>query len=310
MSLELYKKHRPKLLKQVLGQDAAVSSLSQMLRTGKLPHTMLFSGPSGCGKTTLARILQAKLDCSDHDFSEINTADFRGIEMVRDIRSRMGLAPMGGKTRIWLIDEAHQMSSAAQNAFLKILEDTPNHVYFFIATTDPQKLIPTIRNRCTHVALSPLQPDVMEKLIRTVSAKEKFSVSEDVVDALVEAAEGSARRALVMLHHVSEMKTVQEQLSVITNVEAKEQGIAVARELFKASPSWGTIAAILKKLDDDPETVRWTVLGYARTILLSGNKKLMPIAYRVIYCFRDNFYDSKAAGLAAACFEVVHNVEG
>src|SRR5690606_3369465 len=107
---------------------------------GDIPHAMLFTGPSGCGKTTLARILRVKLRCSDNDFQEINAADFRGIDSIRSMRQQVGAAPLGGDSRIWLIDEAHSMTADAQNAFLKLLEDTPRHVYFFLATTDPQKL--------------------------------------------------------------------------------------------------------------------------------------------------------------------------
>src|SRR5688572_25883760 len=141
--MELYKKFRPKTLKGVVGQEGAVSSLQSMIDKGRLPHTILFSGPSGCGKTTIARILKGILECSDLDFFEINCADFKGIDMVRDIRRYVGIPPLHGKSRVWLIDEAHQLTKDAQNAFLKLLEDTPKHAYFMLATTDPQKLLPT-----------------------------------------------------------------------------------------------------------------------------------------------------------------------
>ena len=156
--MELYKKYRPKNFKRIVGQPTITEQLTSMTRSNQFPHSSLFSGPSGCGKTTLARIMRNKLDCGDQDFQEVNCADFRGIDMVRDIRNRMNLAPIGGECRVWLIDEAHQLSSQAQNAFLKILEDTPSHVYFMLATTDPQKLIPTIRTRCAEFKVSSLNP--------------------------------------------------------------------------------------------------------------------------------------------------------
>ena len=99
---ELYKKHRPASFDNVIGQDEAVRSLSEFVKNNKIPHAILFTGPSGVGKTTLARILKDHLGCGDPDFQEINTADFRGIDTVREIRQRMGLAPMFGKSRVWL----------------------------------------------------------------------------------------------------------------------------------------------------------------------------------------------------------------
>ena len=153
MSKELYKKHRPKNLKRVFGQSVAIGTLKPLIEAKQVPHSLLLTGPSGCGKTTLARILVKELKCAKADFMEVNCADFRGIDTVRDIRTRMMQAPIGGDCRVWLIDEAHMLTSAAQTAFLKMLEDTPDHIYFFLATTHPQKLLKTIKTRCTEIKL-------------------------------------------------------------------------------------------------------------------------------------------------------------
>jgi len=108
--MELYKKHRPMTFKRIVGNTTVTEQLVSMTRQSQFPHASLFSGPSGCGKTTLARIMRNKLDCGDPDFAEVNCADFRGIDMVRDIRSRMNLAPMSGECRVWLIDESPRPS--------------------------------------------------------------------------------------------------------------------------------------------------------------------------------------------------------
>src|SRR5687768_10085551 len=125
MSEALYKKHRPKTLKGIVGQDGAVASLQKMIDRNLIPHAILFTGDSGVGKTTIARILKDHLECGDPDFIEVNAADSKGIDMVRDIRSRAGLSPMAGPCRVWLIDEAHKLTTDAQNCILKILEDGP-----------------------------------------------------------------------------------------------------------------------------------------------------------------------------------------
>jgi DNA polymerase III subunit gamma/tau len=196
MSTELYKRYRPKTLKGVVGQDGPVSSLQRLIDKDRMPHAILFTGPSGSGKTTIGRILKDVLQCGDADFVELNCADFKGIDNVREIRRFSGMAPMDGKCRIWLIDEAHKMTNDAQNAFLKLLEDTPKHVYFMLATTDPQKLIKTIHTRCTEVKLSVLKAPDLERILRRVIDKEDLKVSDEVVDEIVEAADGSARQSL------------------------------------------------------------------------------------------------------------------
>ena len=137
---ELYKKHRPKTLARVVGNKSTVEALRSMLEARTLPHTLLFHGPSGTGKTTLARIVKNELGCLPTDFHEHNSSDFRGIDFIRELRSKVNLAA-AGPCRVWIIDECHQLTRDAQNAALKILEDTPSHVYFFLCTTDPQKLI-------------------------------------------------------------------------------------------------------------------------------------------------------------------------
>ena len=133
--MELYKKHRPSYLEDVFGQPEAVKVLGSMIEKDDLPHSILFTGPSGVGKTTLARILKEELECHANDFKEINCADFRGIDTIRDIRNNMNRQSLMGGPLIWLIDEAHKLTNDAQTAFLKMLEDTPKHVYFFLATT-------------------------------------------------------------------------------------------------------------------------------------------------------------------------------
>lgn len=302
---ELYRRHRPVSFKQVIGQPDAVKILNEMVKNSRIPHAILFTGGSGCGKTTLARILRVKLDCGESDFMEINAADFRGIDMVREIRNRMNLSPIGGTTRIYLIDEAHQLSSQAQNALLKMLEDTPKHVYFFMATTDPLKLLSTIRTRCTEVKLKELSPAAMKELLLSVADKEGIELGEEVLDRLIEHAEGSARKALVILNQVMGLPDEDARMNAIENSDHKSKGIELARALLNPGTKWAEVALLLKGLEEEPESIRYLVLGYASNVMLGGGK-MAPRAFKIADIFQHNFYDSKRAGLVLACWAVVN----
>lgn len=303
MSHELYKKHRPKAFKTVVGQPEAVKVLQEMVANNRVPHTLCFTGDSGCGKTTLARIVADKLECGKDDLVEVNCADFNGIEMVRDIRARMNLMPIRGKVRVWIIDEAHQLTSAAQNAFLKILEDTPTHVYFMLATTDPQKLLPTIRTRCTEVKVKSLSPAAARTLVQSTLQKENVKMSDDVVDKLVEHAEGSARKVLVLLNQVIGLETDDERIEAIQSSDHKAKAVELARLLLNHRVQWVECAKVLKGLEEDPESLRRMVLGYCNAVMINS-PKMAPRCFLVIDCFSRNFFDSGKAGLSAACYDV------
>jgi len=304
--MELYKRHRPKALARIIGNESTVASLQNMLERNTLPHTIMFSGPSGCGKTTIARILKEELNCHDMDFKEINCSDSRGIDTIRDIANVMNLSPNNvNGCRIWLMDECHMLTKEAQNAALKILEDTPEHVYFFLCTTDPQKLIKTIQTRCCDMPVCLLTYDELDKLITRVCKREKITLSEDIKDDLISGAQGSARMALVFLDKMASLDEDQRSEALKMKMEEEIEGIELCRLLID-SANFKKIAEVLKNLKGEPESIRWSVLGYARSVLL---KSRTYQAYLVIECFKNNFYDSKAAGLASACYEAVNTPE-
>lgn len=301
---ELHIKYRPNSFKQVIGQPEAVAILSRFVVKKKVPRQLLFTGPSGCGKTTLARILKKKLNCSDRDFVEINAADARGIEMVRDIRRLMGQHPIQGDVKIWLVDEAQMMSNEAQNAILKILEEPPRHVYLMLATTNPAKLLKTIHTRCSEVRCKLLEEKQVRELVKDVAGKEEFSLTEEVVERIAEVAEGSARKALVVLQAVADLDDEEEQLRVIRSSEFKSQAIEIARALMNPRTTWAVMAKILKGVDEDPESLRHLILAYCTNTMLSAGA-MSARAYAITIAFEDNFFDSKRAGLVAACYRVV-----
>lgn len=304
MSTSLAVKYRPQHLGQFVGNSTTVRALKALLeREGSMPHSLLFTGPSGCGKTTLARIVAAKLRCSKFDQMELNTADFRGIDSIRDLIRQMALAPMSGPCRVWLLDECHQLSKDAQHALLKALEDTPKHVFFLLATTDPDKLLQTIRTRCVTFEVRPLLDDDLTGLINRVTVAENIGkLPESVVAQIVQDSLGSARMALTILDKVIELAP-EEMLTAAKQTAAEQnEAIELCRALIAKRP-WAQVTRILKGLDQDPERVRRAVLGYASSVLLN---KDAGQAYIVLTAFKDPFYDTGKPGLVCACYEAIN----
>ena len=304
MTTELYKRYRPKSFKTMVGQESAVKTLQGYIDAGNVPHALLLSGNSGCGKTSAGRILKTALEVSDMDFLELNAADTRGIDTIREIRSQMSASCIGGKCRMWLIDECAKLSSDAQTALLKMLEDTPKHVYFVLATTHPDKLLPTIRNRCTHVAFKPVPPAALKVLLARVCKKEGVTVSDAVFDAIIEAADGSPRSALVHLDKAIRMPDEESQLASVSAPDSVRHAKELVDAMLFEKASWPKVSAIIKGMGDQEwESLRHYVLAVATSLLL--NPKPNPRAANVIEAFGGNFYDSKKAGFVFSAFSVV-----
>lgn len=306
---ELHLKYRPTALKHVVGQADAVKQLKEMLDNERFPHATLLTGPSGCGKTTIARILKDKLECSDGDYCEVNCAIVDGaIETVRGIRDRMTLSPMGGKTRIWYLDEVQSLSRAgfAQQALLKMLEDTPKHVYFILATTDPGKIIEAIKTRCTKINLKAVPAATLEELLASVAAKEGKQIAKKALSLIAENAAGSPREALNLLNKIINLETEEEQVEAVQKSDTKRQAIDLARAIISPNADWSKVAAIIDGIDEDPESVRRLVLAYCWAILKKGG----PMAKRadlLIDVFKTPMFETGVPGkavLGSACFFV------
>jgi DNA polymerase III gamma/tau subunit len=299
--MSLYHKYRPTTFDKVLGCETTVAKLKNMVQRGTVPNVILFLGPSGTGKTTLARILKAELKCSDLDFVELNSASYRGIDSIREIQRLMHLAPADGPVRVWLLDEVASLSKDAMNASLKMLEDQPKHVYFFLCTTDPGKLLPAIRTRCCEMPVQALTDDAQTLLVQRVAKKESLEITEQVVSSIVTAAQGSARTALVLLDSIANLDPEQQAKAVEAKLEQEFESIHLCRALIKGSP-WIKVSKILKGVKGEPEELRRGIIGYARTVLLNEGSFQ---AYNVIKAFESPFYDSGTAGLAAACYDAI-----
>ena len=222
MSLALYRKYRPSVFADVIGQEHVTVPLSNALESGRTHHAYLFSGPRGCGKTSSARIMARSLNCvkgptpnpcgecqscndlvangpGSLDVIELDAATHGLVDDARDLRDKAFFAPVQSKYKIYIIDEAHQLGPGAANALLKVVEEPPPHVIFIFATTEPEKLISTIRSRTHHYPFRLVPPGILGEHLEKICAQEGVKVAKGVIPLVVRASGGSVRDALSIL---------------------------------------------------------------------------------------------------------------
>ena len=222
MSLALYRKYRPSTFAEVIGQEHVTTPLSNALESGKVHHAYLFSGPRGCGKTSSARIMARSLNCEKGptpnpcgecqsckdlvangpgsiDVIELDAATHGLVDDARDLRDKAFFAPVSSRYKIYIIDEAHQLGPGAANALLKVVEEPPPHVLFIFATTEPDKLIATIRSRTHHYPFRLVPPGTLGTHLENVCKSEGIKVAKGVIPLVVRASGGSVRDALSVL---------------------------------------------------------------------------------------------------------------
>lgn len=221
-SLALYRRYRPESFAEVIGQEHVTDPLQQALRNNRVNHAYLFSGPRGCGKTTSARILARCLNCEQGptptpcgecqscqdlarngpgsiDVIEIDAASHGGVDDARDLREKAFFGPASSRYKIYIIDEAHMVTSAGFNALLKVVEEPPEHLKFIFATTEPEKVIGTIRSRTHHYPFRLVPPGTLRDYLAEVCAKEDSFVEDGVLPLVVRAGAGSVRDSMSVM---------------------------------------------------------------------------------------------------------------
>ncbi|MEY2473554.1 MAG: polymerase subunit gamma/tau [Actinomycetota bacterium] len=311
----LYRRFRPQTWSAVRGQDHVTLALRNAVRDDRVGHAYLFSGPRGTGKTTSARILAKALNCekpidgepcdtcescaaitsgASLDVQEMDAASNNGIDAIRDLVSRVALATPG-RWKIYIIDEVHMLSAAASNALLKTLEEPPPHVVFVLATTDPQKVLPTIRSRTQHYEFRLISAETLAELTRDVAKDAGLKIDASAIDVVARRGAGSARDALSALDQVaasggSAVDEADPTVEIVAGLAARDAGAALVAtakalasgrdarrigEALLARLRTGFLALLAPELDVDARDD--TIEDHARQLGPAGTTRALEV---------------------------------
>src|SRR5215217_7525469 len=303
-SSSLYRKYRPRSFDgdELVGQEHIVRTLQNAVRLDRVAHAYLFSGPRGTGKTTTARVLAKAINClhddpsqrpcnacltcqainagASPDIIEIDAASNRGIDDIRDLRERVRYAPAQLRSKVYIIDEAHQITGAAANAFLKTLEEPPAHARFILATTDPEELLSTIVSRCQRFDFRRVSLDDIVRRLRTVASLEGIPVDADALRLIARHATGSLRDALGLFERLALSSATSHEKSDSASISVEDVTAALGlsrndrvEDLFAAlgrRDAGQALRVVQDAVDDgeDPRQLNRQLLAYLRVLLL------------------------------------------
>jgi DNA polymerase III gamma/tau subunit len=297
---------RPDSFDQFFGNESTVKSLRSVLARENKPHVFLMQGPRGCGKTTLARLIAKDVGATESEIREFNTANTRGIDTVRDIIRSSQYEPLSGAVTFYILDEAHQITPQAQEALNKFLEDTPNHVYIAFCTTNPERIIATVKDRCSIFNVKPLLRNESMALIKWVLEGESKTLSGNVIKTILTVSEGYPRRTLVLLEQIIDLDDEKDQIEAIQSTTFDETEIIdICRKLIErgqGEQKWIELSAMLKTSSQDPEGTRRAILGYMSKVLLSAKGADSKRVASLMAEFYEPYYNTGNAGLVLSCY--------
>ncbi len=328
---DLYHKYRPKRFSEVVGHKEVVKSLKKAITSEQPSQVFLLTGDSGTGKTSSARIIALSLNCEARDedgepclecksckvimsgacvdIHEKNAADHRGIDAVRELSSTMTLLPMQIKNKVYILDEFHQMTKEAQSSLLKVLEEAPKRVFIILCTTNPEKILPTVKSRCQSFRFKNLSNTEINNLLEQVCAYEGLSLSKQTLDAIATSSGGSPRNALVRLQQVMQLGEASEA-EIVKLLEVEDAG---GEDIFKfynmlvaKGTGWSSLMAVYADLKSmGAPAIGMSLAGLLRNKVISGGPALVPMLDLFLVPFDDGkLGENQLVSALAHCFKI------
>lgn len=289
-------KYRPETFDDVLGQPIVVKSLKKVIKDARA-HSFIFTGPSGTGKTTLARILARNFihgDSSISNLEEVDGASKSGADDIRELVARTLYRAIGGSpVKFIIIDEAHRLSAAAWTVLLKPIEEPPPHVYYALCTTEVAKIPKAIITRCLRYDLKPVKEELLLELLISVADAEKLEISDELLETIAEASNGSPRQALVYLEACLACTTISEAREVMRNVGQSKELIDLARWLVGGKGhTWAEAVKYVKALEgQEAEGCRVVLQNYFAAVLLgTKSDKVAVNILQLVEAFKTPYY--------------------
>lgn len=286
-------KYRPAAFDEVLGNEKGIASLRAAVTGGTCPHGFLFSGPSGIGKTTLARIIATEVN---GQVEEMDAATNSGVDATKAIVELSNFTPLFCERKVLIIDECHAISKQGWQPLLKLIEEPPAYLYIVLCTTELAKVPETIRTRCFHLALKPCKTNEIEDFVTTISEIEGWTVTNDVLMAIVQASTGQPRKALSLLQ-AGHLCTTRDELSqIVAAVESDSSpAIGLMQYLLTGGKHWGKVQGFLTAIEDDEEA--WaTATRFLLAVMLKSEEAKAQVAHRILdaLTFPRSGFDRKA----------------
>jgi DNA polymerase III gamma/tau subunit len=303
--MSLATENRPKTIEELIGQPTVSKQLAGYFNRPieKVPRVYLLEGATGSGKTTTAHFIKEFFKVGVHDFSEQNGAKCNGVNDARAIVDSTTNLPMDGGYSLILIDECHRLTKEAWDILLTPTEDVKDHVVYVFATTETKKIKKTIRDRCQVLTFKPLADKDILMVLKNICKKEEKKIVKDVAYAIVDKAEGSARRAISLLESVIDLPA-EDRLEVVESATTDEISDELKKLLIllENRGSFTDMAKAIKEIKETPESIRYRAMAWMAAAMLRGGCDLKVLS-NVIYAFKETFdgNDGKAK-LVEACY--------
>ncbi len=295
-------KYRPIEWVDMIGQDAIVSSIRETIPN---THFYILYGMRGTGKTTAAYLIANSLGCEGTGLIKINAASRNKVDDARAIENDCMYLPFEGKVSVYIFDESHRLTPDAQNALLTVLEEPPSHVYFIFCSTEPNKILATVKSRAAKYEFKPVSKRDISVILDKVCQKEDIDLSKEAYKLIVDNSEGIPRNALVILEQVKGLEDIEKIKEIILLSSEDEADVReLCRVVFKGE-KWKDALRLVDKLNADPERIRRALLGYLSSVLkMKFNKdeyaKPDLRVIKMMNLFLVPFYDTGVPGLIHA----------